>query len=663
MDRRTTLIAVALAALVVGSVIGAGLTGLFDERRTDGTDTERADGSLAGRSEPELTTFASEDAFAEYFADRSETAALTRPSATVRAAGDDAAVDAEADADDVAESGRSTDAGGMADGGGMSDGGAGETTSASNGEPRYSETNVQEAALDEPDVLKTDGESVYYADHRYTSRWGETSIVDVSDPEAPETIGSIPLSGDLLLAGETLIVLGDEEAAGYDVSDPEAPDEQWRTDLEARLETARLYDGDLYLVLVDRPGDDPCPIEPYGDRTIACTDVVRPTADADADAVYTAARVDPETGRLESETSVVGSRSLSATYVSENGIYLSYTRSTDEYDLRRSYLGSENGSALLDAEARERVAALDDIDVSKRAKAVELQEILDDWRDRMDEDARRSSDRAFETGLRDYAAAHQRELTTTGIVRVDIDGDLSVDASGAVPGTPLNQFSMDEHDDHLRIATTIPRTHGVDSVNDVYVLDSDLETVGSVTGLGVDERIYSVRFEGDEGYVVTYREIDPFYTLDLSDPTDPAVDGKLKLPGFSEYLHPLEDDLVLGIGQEDRRPKATLFDVSDPTDPVELDSEILSSEYGSDVSRTHTAFLQDEAHGVFFMPASQGSYVFDYEGGDLEEVARVDVGGPGTRAMYVGDRLYVFGEDHAVVLDETTWTEETRIDL
>ncbi len=120
---------------------------------------------------------------------------------------------------------------------------------------------------------------------------------------------------------------------------------------------------------------------------------------------------------------------------------------------------------------------------------------------------------------------------------------------------------------------------------------------------------------------------------------------------------------MLGIGQEDRHPKATLFDVSDPTDPGELDSEILSGEYGSDISRTHTAFLQDEAHGVFFMPASQGSYVFDYEGGDLEEVARVDVGGSGTRAMYVGDRLYVFGEDQAVVLDETTWTEETRIDL
>jgi uncharacterized secreted protein with C-terminal beta-propeller domain len=646
MNERTRLTAVALAALLAGSALGAGVPGAFDGGTAD-ADLERAP---IDDADPELTTFASEAAFVEYFDDGSRDLRRTI-STTARAGGgnDVAMVEEEVDAAGAADVG--TDAAASGSGGGGA------------AEPRHSGTNVQEAALDEPDVLKTDGESAYYANYRYTSRWAETSIVDVSDPAAPETVGSIPLSGDLLLAGDTLVVLGDEEAAGYDVSDPADPEQRWRKDLEADIDTARLYDGDLYLVLVDRPGDDPCPIEPYGDRTVACTDVVRPAADADADAVYTAARVDPGTGDLESEESVVGSQSLSATYVSEEGIYLSYTRSTDEYELRRSYIANGNGSALLDDRARERVAALDDLDISQRAKAVELRHILEDWDARMDETERQEARRAFEDGLREYAVAHQRDLTTTGIVRIDIEGDLAAEASGEVPGTPLNQFSMDEHDDHLRIATTIPRTHGADSENDVYVLDSDLETVGSVTGLGVDQRIYSVRFEGDEGYVVTFRRIDPFYTLDLSDPTDPTVEGELKLPGFSEYLHPLEDDLVLGVGQEDRRPKVTLFDVRDRSDPVELDSRILSDERYSDVSRTHTAFLQDEAHGVFFMPGSANSYVFGYEGGELEEVARVDVGGRGTRAMYVGDYLYVFGQDELVVLDERTWEEHRRLDL
>ncbi|MBZ6495207.1 beta-propeller domain-containing protein [Natrinema longum] len=652
MASRRRLIAVALAALLVGSVLGAGLTALTDEG-TAGTDDERAGSPIDGAGEPELTTFASDEAFAAYFDDQSRTGRVSGPSPITRGGGPDVTVETEQDvameADDAADGGSGVTTAPSGDGGG--------------GEPRYSETNVQEAALDEPDVLKTDGESVYYAGYRYASSWEETSVVDVSDPADPEAVGSIPLSGELLLTGETLVVLGDEAAAGYDVSDPADPQREWRTDLEASVETARLFDGDLYLVLVDRPGSDPCPIEPYGDRAIECTDVVRPAADADADAVYTAARVDPETGTLESEESVVGSRSLSATYVSENGIYLSYTRSTGQYELRHSYLTSENGTALVDAETRERVAALESLGISDRAKAVELRAILDDWYAGMDDEERDAARRAFEEGLAAHAEANQRDLTTTGIVRIDIDGELTADASGEVPGTPLDQFSMDEHDAHLRIATTIPRTHGADSENDVYVLDSDLETVGSVTGLGIDERVYSVRFDGDEGHVVTYREIDPFYTLDLSDPTDPVVEGKLKLPGFSEYLHPLEDDLVLGVGQEDRRPKVTLFDVSDREDPVELDSKILEDERYSDVSRTHTAFLQDEDHGVFFVPGSDDSYVFDYRGGDLEEVARVDVGGRGTRAMYVDDYLSVFGGDEVVVLDERTWEVASRLDL
>ncbi|WP_121743802.1 beta-propeller domain-containing protein [Natronorubrum halophilum] len=268
MRERTRLLTVALVALLVGSLVGAGFTGVFGGGFAD-ADLERGGDRIDGVSDPELTTFASEDAFVEYFDDQSRVVP-TRGDMTL---------EVEDDAE-VASDGATVD--------------ADATWSSTDGDrtPRHSETNVQEAALDEPDVLKTDGESVYYAAHRYASRWDETSIVDVSDPDDPEAVGSIPLSGDLLLAGDTLVVLGQEEAAGYDVSDPGDPEGEWRKDLEARIDTARLYDGDLYLVLVDRPGGDPCPIEPYGDRAIECTDVIRPTVDTDADAVYTAARVD-----------------------------------------------------------------------------------------------------------------------------------------------------------------------------------------------------------------------------------------------------------------------------------------------------------------------------------------------------------------------------------
>jgi uncharacterized secreted protein with C-terminal beta-propeller domain len=164
---------------------------------------------------------------------------------------------------------------------------------------------------------------------------------------------------------------------------------------------------------------------------------------------------------------------------------------------------------------------------------------------------------------------------------------------------------------------------------------------------------------------VTFRRIDPFYTLDLSDPHDPIVEGELKIPGFSTYLHPLDDDgdLVLGVGEQDGKVKLSTFDVSDRRNPVELDAKILANEHFSAVNQNHRAFLQDERHGVFFLPGGEASYVYSYADGRLEEVARVNIGGPGVRAMYVDDYLYVVGPEELVVLDETTWEVETRVDV
>jgi uncharacterized secreted protein with C-terminal beta-propeller domain len=142
------------------------------------------------------------------------------------------------------------------------------------------------------------------------------------------------------------------------------------------------------------------------------------------------------------------------------------------------------------------------------------------------------------------------------------------------------------------------------------------------------------------------------------------MEGELKIPGVSHYPHPLADegDLVLGVGEEDRTVKLSTFDVSDRDNPEEIEAYLLEGEHFSEVNRNHRAFLHDARHGVFFLPAGEHSYVFSYEDGDLEEVARVDMGGPGVRAMYVDDYLYVIGPEEVVVFDETTWAVETRIE-
>jgi len=207
----------------------------------------------------------------------------------------------------------------------------------------------------------------------------------------------------------------------------------------------------------------------------------------------------------------------------------------------------------------------------------------------------------------------------------------------------------------LRVASTISDGgwNSMGNENDVYVLNPDMRIIGSALGMGLDERIYSARFIGDKGYVVTFRETDPFYVLDLSNPANPTITGELKIPGYSSYLHPITNDLILGIGKEDANVKASLFDVSDPRNPVEA-SKYMLKEYWSDILNTHHAFLQDSRHEVFFLPGNEGGYVFSYKENDISLVKAVsDI--RARRALFIDDYLYIFGDDEVVVLDETSW--------
>jgi len=183
-------------------------------------------------------------------------------------------------------------------------------------------------------------------------------------------------------------------------------------------------------------------------------------------------------------------------------------------------------------------------------------------------------------------------------------------ASGTVPGTILNQFSLDVHNGHLRIATTDDRvnTDWDDSrVNHVFVLapqQQDLEVVGSVRDLAPNERIYSARFMGDKGYLVTFRQVDPLFVIDLSNPSAPEVLGELKIPGFSEYMHPLGEDHLLTIGQ-DGNLALQIFDVSDPLNPTQKHKYVFDQDdmYGySEAQTNHKAFTYYASHGLLAFP-------------------------------------------------------------
>lgn len=269
------------------------------------------------------------------------------------------------------------------------------------------------------------------------------------------------------------------------------------------------------------------------------------------------------------------------------------------------------------------------------------------------------------------------DTVTTEIHKFDISDPTVTEyrASGEVDGFLLNQFSMDENEGLLRVAsTTSPNWwgSGFDSESMVTVLhevSGELVRVGRVEGLGETEQIYSVRFLGDIGYVVTFRQTDPLYTIDLSDPTNPTVAGELEILGYSAYLHPLADGLLMGVGQDATETgriqgtQVSTFDVSDPSDPRRVDTYTLSEGSNSQVEYDHHAFLYWDPERLAMVPVQQ--WQWDDKGedvffgavglevgaaGELREVAKVvHPGGAGKnydwraqiqRSMVIGNSLY-----------------------
>ncbi len=217
----------------------------------------------------------------------------------------------------------------------------------------------------------------------------------------------------------------------------------------------------------------------------------------------------------------------------------------------------------------------------------------------------------------------------TLIYRVKLDQEkVAFEAHGSVPGYVLNQFSMDEYNGYFRVATTVG--WGESSTNNLYVLNMSLDVVGKLEGLATGERIYSARFMGSRAYLVTFRQIDPFFVIDLSNPTAPEVLGYLKIPGFSGYLHPFDENHVIGVGKQSSNVKLSLFDVTNVTAPSETAQPYIIKALWSDTSvlYDHKAFLFDKSKQLLALPISineatwvddtyysnlywQGEYVFD----------------------------------------------------
>lgn len=219
----------------------------------------------------------------------------------------------------------------------------------------------------------------------------------------------------------------------------------------------------------------------------------------------------------------------------------------------------------------------------------------------------------------DYERKNKTSITTE-IYKFNLNNaNCTFAKAGDVPGSVLNQFSMDECNGYFRIATTDSTSWNSESnTNNLYVLNENLETIGKIEGLAKGERIYSVRFMGNRAYMVTFVETDPLFVIDLSNPTIPTVLGELKIPGYSKYLHPYDETHLIGIGEDtevvnygygDRvvtnGMKMAMFDVTDPNNPQEL-YNVKIGEKGtySELLYNHKALLFSKEKNIIAFPIS-----------------------------------------------------------
>jgi len=501
--------------------------------------------------------------------------------------------------------------------------------------PAYSSTNVQETGVDEPDIIKTDGRRIVaIAD-------GVLRVVDVTG-DAPRLVGSLKVGGgyrsQLLLRGDRVLVLGamygfDGDVVArpasfaaeavkttlteVDLRDAAAPRIARTMTLPGDYVTARLTGATARVVVSSMP-------QPTADRPIA-----RAALRQLVPATTIRSRITGRTYRR----GVVPCRAIRrpATF---SGLSLVTVLSVD---LDRGLYDVDRDAVLAGAEAV--YASPTSLYVASRRYVAGLDDTGD-------------VPASLRTEIHRFDASRPGQTTYVG--------------GGTVPGFVVGQFALSEQDGVLRVASTdeppwLPqggRPEPAQSyVTTLKPAGDRLVTLGQVGGLGRGQRIYAVRFLGATAFVVTFRQLDPLYALDLSDPAHPTVRGELELAGYSAYLHPLGDGRLLGIGQDANAQGRTLgtqvslFDVSDLAAPRRL-ANVVFDAGGSSAEDDHHAFLWWAPTGLAVIPLDTASFTgavgLRVGGATLAEVGRLSHpaehdGMPATpigRSIVVGSRLY-----------------------
>ena len=515
----------------------------------------------------------------------------------------------------------------------------------------YSTTNIQVQGVDEADIVKTNGEYIFY----YRREKRTLSIIDVKNEEVVEAIEyEEVIPQEMYLKDNKLIVIADKGKGDF-----------------TKSRVYESYNPVIKVIVYDISNIEDIKI----DREIE-VEGTELTSRMIGNYVYIVSNKGIYSDMLEDENLLKPIYKDSA--IGEDEICIDY--SNIQY-----FPGTVTNQYML----------VSSFDIANPKKEINVQTYLG------------SGEKVYASTENLYVVCtqytEQKEFigiqytareNNTKIYKFALDnGNINYIADTMVPGWIESQFSMDEYNGYFRVATTYSSKETLyKDVNNLYVLDENLNLVGQLENLAPGERIYSVRYMGKKAYVVTFEQVDPLFVIDLSNPTNPQVLGQLKIPGYSDYLHPYDENHIIGFGKDTESDgelvkskgfKMALFDVSDVANPKELYSvNIGDSGTYSELLYNHKALLFSKEKNIIAFPITimemqNGSkyyskttlrgamiYGLNIESG-FEEKLRISNSNEEEieRIIYINDNIYTLSENLIKVVDMNTMEEVGTIEL
>lgn len=544
-----------------------------------------------------------------------------------------------------------------------------EDMSDNESQPDYSETNTRTENVSEADIVKTDGKYIYYLTGigRYSDSENIMLTIVKADGDKTVKVSEIAIeqyfinaiknqknaylsANEMMIFEDKLVVIG--ENAGYsvlaffDIKDKSEPKYLNALFVEGEYDSCRMVDGYLYLFADKNINNVVGKYYNYsGMSYVGIPYVGMPYSEMSVDSIKEEIIPCTSQGEVPEEDVFIAKCEDLSVYHMIGTVDMSDTSSFKQV---KAVLGSGSGVVYVSAENIYYVSSV------------------------------------YE-GYEEYNVGDEVQCAEKSeLIRLSYkDGCVEATGRTVIDGVTGDEFAIDEYEGYLRIAvsayfwtgyvteTKVEYYNGTEWVDDVikttrgtsynsykelsslYVLDEDLKIVGSIPDLKENEQVYGVRFDGDIAYVVTYKQMDPLFTIDLSDPANPTILGALKIPGFSTYLHKWDENKLIGLGYDEHwNVKISTFDITDKKDVKEVDVCVLKDSYASEALYNHKAvFISAKNNLVGFMDSTGCYRIFSYVDGVLTEVIKAEMDvyiTDNARGLYIGEYIYIVGEYNGV---------------